>query len=344
MSDPQSPRYRGTIKLIIRCLSPLRHGEGTVGNVQMFRRQSIAMADGSVEKVPYLSGNSIKHFLRENAALFALHALGATDGRLSKEQLQLLFSGGALTKGGQSVRLDVARDWERAMPFMGLCGYAAGNVMTSSAMRVNNALLVCSQTRDILEADVDAYASNYESLFERMAESYLCEGFGTRHEPTRQSHLAALMQQEARLEEARAMGESMTEKHADKRDSAQMIYSYESLMAGSVLIGSVAFPHGITEGELQAFRSAWVYASEGHTSMGELIVNFGAASSKGYGRCAVKLVGYLAEGIRPLTYTHTDELAPSRGEGSDYDPKLLQYIEQLRADYEVGQAAVKELL
>jgi hypothetical protein len=343
-TTPKTGKIRGRIVMIVRLLSPLRHGGDTVGNVQTFRRRGHIMPDGRLEQVPYLSGNSIKHFIREHSALFALEACGLTDGALSREQVHLFFSGGALTKGGQSVRFDEVRKAEAAFPVLGLCGYGAGNTLVASAIQVDDAIPICAQTQHLIQEEVDRYASTYERLFDQYAESFMSEPFGTRHEPTRQPHIMQMLKQTEADALALAIGESKDVKHADKGDSAQMIYNYEVMNPGAVLVGGFNFRHGVTPAQLAAFRSAFVHASEGTTSDGGIIVRFGGGSSTGCGKCAIYLHGLVAEGIEPWRYHKTDALCPPREEGQGFDEAMTEYIHQLRASAAEGLVATEGMV
>lgn len=354
LNPEQQGRIRGRVVMIARLLSPLRHGGETRGNVQTFRRQKIQLPSQpgpygeemppAIEDVPYLSGNSIKHFIREHAALFALEALGAKSGSLSKEQIHLLFSGGSLTKGGQSVRFDVVRAAEKSLPVLSLCGYSAGNIMTSAAFKVDDLLPVCAETAHLIRAEVNQYAGNAEVNFMTPIGRLMDVNFGTRHEPTKRSHIADYLRAAEAAELEMFISDNKDTKHADKGDSAQMIYEYEQMAAGTYLVGGFTFDPGVSSAQLQAFRSAFLHASEGTTADGGLIVRFGGASSKGFGKVAVWLHGLVAQGVEPWRYENNSALCPPRGEGEGFDAAMTEYIKGLREAGEAGLISVQELM
>lgn len=333
------PKTRGRIVVIARALSPIIHGGDTVGNVQQVRRKTVYTDDGAWE-VPFISGNSIKHLVRENATRFALEALGV-EGGLTRQELQLLFSGGAMTKGGGSVRLDKAREAEEYFPALALCGYSAGNTMTESQVRVDHWEVVCAENANRLRAEVERYAPECLPLFEKYGSEFVSTEFGTRHETTRRRELRELLSEVERADVEHEISEKMTKKNAGKGDSLQMYYEHEVLVPGTVFVGGFAFPHGVTERELAAFQSAFAYASQGASSDGGLILHVGGQSSVGHGKVSVRMFGLLAEGIEPMTYRVTDDLVPdlTRGAGD----VLGEYVEHLRENRDKVSAAIRSL-
>lgn len=327
-------KTRGKITAIAIVESPIRHGGETIGNVQQFRRRPV-WRDGERWEVPYVSGNSVKHFVRENAVRFALDAIGIDDG-LTKADVQLLFAGGTLSKGGSSVRLDVA---QRVLPVLSLCGYAAGNVTTESKVRVDLWDLACWETAQLYTGAVEKHRRVLD-MFEDPAEDFLATDFGTNHEPLRRSDMRELLSESERTDYERMIGSKFAEGDKRKGDSSQMYYEYEVLVSGAVLVGGFSFPYGVSVDELAAFRSAFVYAAEGRADDGGILVRWGGASATGFGRVSLHLHGLLCEGIQPLRHVPTSEFSPPREEGQPYDEALLRYIDHL----EQNRAGIRESL
>lgn len=318
---------RGRIVAIATALGPIRHGGNTVGNVQQFRRHEVFHPDGSRWSVPFVSGNSFKNFIRRNAASFAVEAMDMS-GQMSKGDVQLVFSGGALTKSGSSTRLDKARAAAQAMPVLGLCGYSAGNTMTESMVKVDHFDLACAETAHLTAHLLEKYAPEHLPKLQQYSSDFIEVWWGTRHEPTRRRAMLDLMREEERDALVLATSEAK-DKKSDKGDSLQMMYEYEVLAAGSVLVGGFSLSNGVTEDELQAFRSAFIFASEGVAPDGGLICRIGGGSSTGSGKVSLRLFGLLGEGIKPLQLVPTEKLCPPREAGTDYDEAMLAYIERL---------------
>jgi len=300
-----SNRTKGRLNLVFRALSPLHHGGETMGNVQLFRRRPTIDQDGDEWDVPYISGNSFKHWLRENAAYFALDALGIDDGDLKSKVVQLLFSGGALTKSGQSVRLDKARKAESLLPVLSLHGYSAGNTMTNAAIKVDHLDLACLENRVAVGNVIEEYHEDLTGHLDNPGSEYLDTEFGTRHEPTRDQQKARYVEPEEMAEIEERVSEQKDDTVTDKGDSVQMYHEYEVLVDGSVLVGGVSFQSGLTDLQLQALRSAFAYGSEGRAPDGGLICRIGGLTAKGFGRVSLHLHGEIAEGSSRLTNTAT---------------------------------------
>lgn len=70
--------YSGDAKIHAIALDAIHHGAGTSGNTQILRMQDIIGPDGKPARVPFISGNSLKHMIRDGAVRFALGAMGVS--------------------------------------------------------------------------------------------------------------------------------------------------------------------------------------------------------------------------------------------------------------------------
>jgi len=335
-------RIRGRIVAIARAQSPIHHGGDTVGNVQQFRRHQVRHG-GESWPVPYVSGNSQKSANRRAAAWFSLAALGLDEeANLSRKEIQLLLSGGAMTGAGQSTRLDDARAAEEVVPALGLHGYAAGNAMQESQVRTDFFELYCKETAHKYVDEIAEYAPHLDNAGEEYASEYLATYWGTRHEPTRNREVRELMPTEEREELEAKISDASEDKGKGDEKSSQMIYEFECLQPGAVLVGGYTFANGIKKRELQAFRSAFTWASEGRGPNGGLLLRMGGKSAVGFGKVEVTLHGMLADGIEPMEYHDTDDLCPNVAEGEEYDDDLQDYIQYLGSREDVRDK-LKEL-
>lgn len=336
---------RGRIIMIATALSPVHHGGGTEGNVNMIRRHQV-WSDGDKWPVPYISGNSLKGASRRASAWFALSALGLDEegAGIGKNEIQLVMSGGALTKSGGSVRLDKARAAEALFPTLGLHGYSAGNAMQESQVRVDFLELLCKETADKYAAELEAYGTeDHAAAAERYASEFVEVYWGTRHEPTRRRRVRELMLADERGELELEVSDKKDKKNTEKGDSLQMIYEFEALTPGSVLIGGYTFSHGISEMELQAFRAGLMYASEGRGPNGGLIMRLGGKGSVGFGKVEVQLFGLLSEGVKPPRLYKTEDLCAPLGADEEYDEGIQAYIDKLEESADEAKKALKEL-
>ena len=326
-------RITGRLDIDCTALDPIHHGAGTVGNVQMIRVQPIVLDDGSEARVPYISGNSIKHMIREGGARFALEALGIGDGELTKGMIDLLFSGGGLTKGGSAVNLAKARELERLFPLLPVLGYSAGNTMTASKLRVDHLHLVCRENLWRMPEQLRALP-----VASRQAGSLRSDEFGTRHDALRSPQVAAMLESETR----RLIEADRSTKAGDKGvsekalASSQMIYEFEAIMAGSRFWGGIEF-RDLSPVEVGALQSAIGRASAGvHGDCH--VFHIGAKSSIGFGRVAIRFAGELRH-IERLKTDPADAIAVF---GEANAPTIGAYVEHLRQHRADLLAALRE--
>lgn len=276
-------RTTGRIDIRATAIAPIVHGAGKRGNTQLLRMQPVILPDGTQARVPFISGNSIKHRLRSSAVSYALDAMGVEDNSLSKAEVDLLFSGGHLSKSGSAVDLRAARELEALFPALGLCGYSAGNTMTESKLRISHLHLVCAE--NVFRLPDDLRDAPHAQL---RAGALRVEDFGTRHDVASKSVGMRLLTGEElkRIEDKKrkALDESSP---SDRGDSAQMIYDFQAIAAGAQFFGSVHYGD-LTDLELAALASAFHYATGG-TRNGDRLMHVGAKNSIGYGEISVEL-------------------------------------------------------
>lgn len=136
-------------EFLARAVDPIAHHEESLGNVSVFMRKRMVLPNGSVQKVPYITGDSIRHRAREASVYATLDAAGMLDDpKLTEGALRLLFSGGMVTgKGDASViNLDSFRELVNLFPPLALFGGCVDNRPLPGQLTVNEGNLVCSET------------------------------------------------------------------------------------------------------------------------------------------------------------------------------------------------------
>lgn len=321
----------GRLHMHALALSPLHHGGETSGNTTLVRRQEIVDPEtGELERVPFISGNSFKHLIREHGARFALEAAGF-EADFTKEQRDLLISGGTFSSGGNSVDLEAARTLETAFPILAVCGYAAGNRGAASKLNVDHLQMICRENRwrvyDRLEREVEAESRVGQMVAEatgRRAPALLDEEFGTRQEPNNPNVQKLLSTEERAAVEAET-AEKQGQDHPDKGRSQQMIYDYEVVKPGAQFQGCVYYRE-LTDMEWSALAGAFYHAAEDTLPDGRQTYRVGGRSSVGLGKLGVQFFGSLREDIRPPEHVDADALV-EWGEGDD---AMESYVEHLR--------------
>ena len=230
--------HTGRITYTARSISGLVHGAGSSGNSQLLRTQKIWDARrGCTAYVPFVSANALKGVLRRAGMHAALEAMGVERGSLPLKVVQLLFSGGALEGGGaRAVDISAARQVAKLFPWLSVCGYAAGNTMTASKLRIDHIELVCAENAARLPPELtDAAEARVPSG------AFRGEHFGTRHEPTRDPSISPyLLTSDAAAGDLR-LSDGLAKGKAEKGDSAQMIYDWQHIIPGALWWGGIGF-------------------------------------------------------------------------------------------------------
>lgn len=322
-------RQSGKVDIRAVALEPITHNAGTSGNTQLLRVQEIVTGDGKLARVPFISGNSVKHRLRAAAVRYALDVLEVPDGSLSKAEVDLIFSGGHLSKGGSAVDLQTARRLEELFPALSLCGYSAGNCMTESKIRVSHLHVVCEENAWRLPDDLRKHPA-----VKLRAGALRGEEFGTRRDAALSGDSVRLLtageQEKVVVKKTKKLKGEGDEKK--DRDSLQMIYDFQVIRPGATFFGSVVYEDA-TEMERAALASAFHRASTGSRGDG-LTMSVGGKSSVGFGSIAVELRGSVRASAA--------QYEPSTGVVAHADGPNREYVEHLRSRRDDILATIRE--
>lgn len=239
-----------SINLTATLTSPLHHGAGTSGNTALLRTQDVLQPDGRTARVPYLSANSVRHGLRDALAWHTVKTLDIQPGTLTKAQVDLLWSGGAVTTTGAQTDLDMLRRVEEHLPWLAMLGYAALSDIVAGTLRVQDMILECTENASRIPATTDL----------RPAAHYRGETFGTR------------------MDQATSPAARLVELTEEAIGTTQMIYSIQVLQPGSVLHGSVSLTPAATHAHEEALHAALAMWAPGG------VAYLGAKTAVGYGR------------------------------------------------------------
>jgi hypothetical protein len=132
---------------VMTILSPLAHSERTVGIDAKFRRLGMQIG-GRIERVPVLSGNSIRGLLRRASGRDLLARVGVERGTIAPAWIYLLASGGTLSKGETRKVFDPAyvRELRRLIPPFGLFGGSLQGSILPGSIDVDMAVPIVSET------------------------------------------------------------------------------------------------------------------------------------------------------------------------------------------------------
>lgn len=276
-SELVSTRY----DVVITSLTPLVHSSGTVGNDSILMTERVvdpALPDVDPEDVPCITGNSLRHALRESLCHTTLKILDLELRSLPLAAQHFLLSGGSLGKQAKTLKIDEFRKAVELFPFLGLFGGGLGSVLIEGRLQVGYALLICAQNvwriSDLcpqLEAEIAT---------SRPAEEYRERRQGTRHDARRSTLSDRLLDAGDREKWEKDVAGGKVE------DSTQMIYAYEAIAAGARWFWQVG---GRLMTPLE--HSALVCAIVGLASRGEI----GAKNGTGHGRVSLRAIGERGE-------------------------------------------------
>jgi hypothetical protein len=68
------------LEFVLRAETPIAHHSGTEGNVSILMRQKVRRPGGGWSNVPYITGDTLRHQLRELGSLALLEAAGIEAG------------------------------------------------------------------------------------------------------------------------------------------------------------------------------------------------------------------------------------------------------------------------
>lgn len=132
---------------ILEALTPIAHASESIGNTSLCMREKRRLPDGSFCHVPIITGDTMRHGLREAGAYALLDAAGMLDAPgLGEAALRLLFAGGIVSGDGGAVKLDAFRELVELCPPLGLLGGAAQNRIIPGKVQVDAADLICQET------------------------------------------------------------------------------------------------------------------------------------------------------------------------------------------------------
>lgn len=145
--SPKGPRWRGY--LVTR--TPVMHGGANrLGNVIPFNTEPVAVLRRGILQVPTVSGNSIRHQLREAVAHLYLNLLAPI--RIPPKLYYMLFSGGA-NQGGDGGHFDFDERAElmRMIPPLAVFGTARDGGTYAGAVGVSSAQPISRETWDLCD-------------------------------------------------------------------------------------------------------------------------------------------------------------------------------------------------
>lgn len=164
---------RTRYEVLLRAVQPIAHAEGTVGNATLAMRRKVRTEDGDIVSVPIVTADTMRHQMREAAAMALLDGLGMLETpALTEAATRLLFNGGMLTsKGaGGGVKLSEFRALNDLLPSLALFGGCANGQLVPGQLEVSDAVPVAEETTALVPGWMVARAANLTSARELLDE------------------------------------------------------------------------------------------------------------------------------------------------------------------------------
>lgn len=139
---------------ILRAEQPIAQHSEVLGNAALLMRRKVRGTDGAFADVPYITGDAMRHGLREAAAYAYLDAAGLLGATLLEPALRLLFAGGNRGGSGGSVKLGEYRELCELFPPLGLLGGCTQHRMIPGRLMADEATLICAETLHLIPEHV----------------------------------------------------------------------------------------------------------------------------------------------------------------------------------------------
>lgn len=255
-----STHYR--IVCFSKAMSPITHASGVAGNEAVVMREPVVCEAGK-RFVPVLSGNALRHrLIREPGARHLIESWGLA-GKLSLEQLNLLFHGGNLTdKGGREATAMVAQVY-RVFPLLALLGAATPKQILPGNLLCWRGLLVCRENASRIARRVPTEWLNGEADTLRSAADFV-DGYQYTRSDVRQGQVDLVREEET------------------EGESNLMIFAGQQVVTGACFLHGFDVRHAkpIEMGCLLLALRLWAVAG----------ATIGGQSSRGHGRLDMSLL------------------------------------------------------
>ena len=315
-----------TIEFIIRAEQPIAHHEESFGNSAVSMRRKIRQDDGTFQRVPIITGDTMRHGLREASSLAMLDAAGMLDNpSLSTAALRLLFAGGMVTgASGGSIKLGDYREMIDMVPPLALLGGCAQNRVIPGRLFVDDATLICEETLHMLPGWVGEYLEA-GSIGVASHRSHMEMAQRVRMDPTLVPARRALLSAgdadavERRLAASELASEEENDVARDATKSSMLPRSFERICQGSIFYWSLTCT---TQDALQE-DTLW-------TMVGAFLTLAHVGGKKGTGHGKIKAIhGREAVLLRPSESSAFD-LSTMR-KGDIFRAHMVERKDKLRA-------------
>jgi hypothetical protein len=229
-------------EFILEAEEPIAHHAENFGNAAVLMRRKVRQPDGTFAQVPCVTGDTMRHGMREAASYALLDAAGLLESPcLTEAALRLLFAGGMVTGRGDAgtIKLDSYREMVDLLPHLSLFGGCASNRVIPGRLAVSDATLVCSEELAYLPTWVVTWLADHHVAIDT-CRAYVEEVQRVRMDPTLVPQKRLLLSEGERAQaEGRLLASETTHASGDARGvdeskSSMMPRRFERLVRGSL--------------------------------------------------------------------------------------------------------------
>jgi hypothetical protein len=234
-------------EFVLEATTPIAHHAETFGNTSILMDRKVRQPDGSFVRVPVITGDTMRHGMREAAAYALLDSAGLLGpSSLGEAALRLLFAGGMVTGRGDagSISLDQYRKMSDLIPSIALFGGCADNRIIPGRLHVDDAQLVCVESKHWLPPWVADWMAAEKIMIDG-ARAHIEEVQRVRMDPTLDPGKRKLLTADAEeLVQARLVASEAGHTSGDAIEIAQskstmLPHTFETIVQGSLLYWSV---------------------------------------------------------------------------------------------------------
>lgn len=232
-----------TYDFVLEAATPVAHSSENLGNSSILMTRRQRLPDGRFVNLPVVSGDSMRHGLREAGMLAYIEAAELAD--MTVASLRLLFAGGQISgSSGTSVSISGYHEMVDLCPPLGLLGGCVNNRMVPGRMIVDEAILISEETLPLCPQWVSDWASSSGTSMSPIR-AHVEEVTRVRMDPTLSPEKRRLLS----ATEVDAVNErlQLSESASDSNDAvakletkgSMMPRNFERLAAGSLLYWQV---------------------------------------------------------------------------------------------------------
>lgn len=286
------------LPVALLALDPISHGAGNAGNTQLLRTEPHIYNSRRIE-MPMVSGNSLRHRIRDALAWHLVRTLDVPELGLARRVVDLLWSGGALTSTGNKADLNMIRRVAQILLGTSTLGYSAKSDIVAGTLYVDKVHIVCAENTNRMPPALLAHPHSALPVTVFRGKS-----FGTRHDVS-----GTPVSRYIRLDSPEDLLNATNDR------PQQMIYDMQVIKAGTVLYTGLTL-QAPTIGHVAALAVALDEAAP--QIAGQREITLGGKRSVGFGRCALySNLGSAFDrhgGINPLREAYEQHMREHRNE------------------------------